>query len=123
MNTTLSCGCSISWEYGDCTCCGCPARDRTADGICRKHEGLTMSDFVGNYGVQGLRLGVLTEHLSEAKFVGLQVRETSSGRKYVTDPNGGAGFPVVCSELVSDGGGLVRCGHAVYGGNLTCLRH
>jgi len=35
---TLTCGCVIEREYGDCTCCGCPTALRRPDGSCARHE-------------------------------------------------------------------------------------
>ena len=124
--TTLNCGCVIDSEYGDCTCCGCPARDRAADGTCPKHEGLTLDDFVGHYG-QNPRRGVITEHLDAARFAGLKVHTMASGRMYVTGPKGGASVPVVCSELIhidtEDGRQVGRCGIPVVGDQGACAGH
>jgi hypothetical protein len=79
-------------------------------------------DFTGCYGPTWTQ-GVLSDHVATAQAAGMVVRATGSGRRWVTGPDGGDAFPVLCSEIrmiaTEDGPMTGRCGQPVVDANGT----
>lgn len=86
----------------------------------------TIDDFIGSYGPEWVT-GILSEHLGPAEEAGMVVHRSISGRNWVTGPNGGPAYPLLCSEArmidTEDGPITGRCGMPVMGSDFACLGH
>lgn len=82
-------------------------------------------DFTGLYG-QDWNQGVLIDNLNRAEAAGMKVH-TMAIRQYVTGPDGGASFPVVCGDIIAvwteDGRMDGRCGLPIVPGRGACEGH